>query len=406
MNKLQEAQTLSLPLSGIRVLEMGQLIAGPFAGQLLAAFGAEVIKIEPPGRGDPLRTWRQLDEQGTSYWWRSIARNKKSVTLDLSQKAGCDLVRRLLSHCDVLIENFRPGRMEAWGLGPEQLEQTHPELIYTRVSGYGQTGPYASRPGFASACEGVAGLRYVNGHPGQKPVRLNLSLGDSLAGMHATIGVLMALIGRQRFGQPGQTVDVSIVESVFNMMEGVLPEYDGAGVVREPSGSTVTGIVPTNTYACKDQRFIIIGGNGDSIFCRLMQAVGRQDLADDPRLSDNRGRVAHEAEIDDVLSAWCLTLDADQALAVLDQADVPAGPVNSIADIVADPHFQARGVFEEVVVGGEPRLVPAVHPHLCDTPAETRWAGPDLGEHTEQVLMEYLDVTSSEIENWRKQGLI
>ena len=406
MNKVKQDKDPSLPLSGIRVLEMGQLIAGPFAGQMLAAFGAEVIKIEPPGRGDPLRTWRELDGQGTSYWWRSIARNKKSVTLDLSRLAGCDIARRLLSHCDILIENFRPGRMEAWGLGPEQIGQTHPDLIYTRVSGYGQTGPYASRPGFASACEAVAGLRYVNGHPGEKPVRLNLSLGDSLAGMHATIGVLLALIARQRFGQPGQTVDVSIVESVFNMMEGVLPEYDGAQLVREPSGSTVTGIVPTNTYACLDGRYIVIGGNGDSIFRRLMCAVGRDDLAEDSRMADNRGRVEHESEIDDVLSSWSATLDSTDALAILDQADVPAGPVNSIADIAVDPHFAARGMFEEIVVNGEVRRVPAVHPRLCETPATTRWAGPDLGEHTEQVLMDYLSVEKSEINSWRELGLI
>ena len=406
MNKVKQNDTLSLPLSGIRVLEMGQLIAGPFAGQILAAFGAEVIKIEPPGRGDPLRTWRELDEHGTSYWWRSIARNKKSVTVDLSREAGCDIARRLLNQCDILIENFRPGRMEAWGLGPEQLRQTHPDLIYTRVSGYGQTGPYASRPGFASACEGVAGLRYVNGHPGEKPVRLNLSLGDSLAGMHAALGALMALIARHRFAQPGQAVDVSIVESVFNMMEGVLPEYDGAGVVREPSGSTVTGIVPTNTYVCLDQRHIIIGGNGDSIFQRLMLAVGRHDLAEDPRLSGNRGRVEHESEIDEVLAAWCATHSSVDALEILDKADVPAGPVNSIADIAADPHFQARGTFETIQVGGEQRRVPAVHPLLADTPATTRWAGPDLGEHTEQVLVDYLHATLEELQTWRAQQLI
>lgn len=406
MNKVTQSEEPSLPLSGIRVLEMGQLIAGPFAGQMLAAFGAEVIKIEPPGRGDPLRTWRELDEQGTSYWWRSIARNKKSVTLDLSKPAGCDIARRLLLHCDILIENFRPGRMEAWGLGPAQIRQSHPDLIYTRVSGYGQTGPYASRPGFASACEAVAGLRYVNGYPGEKPVRLNLSLGDSLAGLHAIIGSLLALIARQRLGQSGQTIDVSIVESVFNMMEGVLPEYDGAQRVREPSGSTVTGIVPTNTYACLDGRYIVIGGNGDSIFRRLMRAVGRDDLVEDSRLADNRGRVAHESEIDKVLSIWSASLDSIDALAILDKADVPAGPVNSIADIAADPHFAARGTFEEITVNGNIRRVPAVHPRLSDTPATTRWAGPDLGEHTEQVLMDYLKIDVSEVDNWREQGLI
>ncbi len=398
--------TASLPLTGIRVLEMGQLIAGPFAGQMLAAFGAEVVKIEPPGRGDPLRTWRELDEHGTSYWWRSIARNKKSVTLDLSNPRGCDIARQLLGKADVLIENFRPGRMETWGLGPDEMKKIHPALIYTRVSGYGQDGPYASRPGFASACEAEAGLRYVNGYPGEKPVRLNLSLGDTLAGMHATVGVLLALIARQRLGGGGQSVDVSIVESVFNMLEGVLPEYDGAGVIREPSGSTVTGIVPTNTYRCKDGRFIVIGGNGDSIFKRLMTAIGKPAMGDDPSMADNRGRVANESKIDAVLSDWSGSLDAADALRMLHDASVPCGPVNSIADIVADEHFNARGLFESVSVDGQSRLVPRVHPRLSDTPARSRWAGPALGEHTAQVLREWLGAEREQQLLWAQQELI
>ena len=396
----------TLPLSGIRVLEMGQLIAGPFAGQMLAAFGAEVVKIEPPGKGDPLRTWRVLDEQGTSYWWRSLARNKKSVTLDLSNKAGADIARQLMMQADILIENFRPGRMEAWGLGPEEMKRLNPELIYTRVSGYGQSGPYAGKPGFASACEAAGGLRYVNGHPGEKPVRMNLSLGDTLAGMHATVGALMAFIARQRFAQGGQTVDVSIVESVFNMLEGVLPEYDGAAVVREPSGSTVTGIVPTNTYQCNDGRYIVIGGNGDSIFKRLMIAIGQPAMAEDARLADNRGRVEHEAEIDILLSSWSATLSSVQALAILDAADVPAGPVNSIADMVEDPHFKARGMFESLPVNGETRLMPAVHPRLEQTPASSRWAGPELGQHTDEVLHSWLAADDDAIEAWRAEQLL
>ena len=396
----------SLPLAGVRVLEMGQLIAGPFAGQMLAAFGAEVIKIEPPGKGDPLRTWRELDEDGTSYWWGSIARNKKSVTLNLSTTSGCDIARQLLLQADILIENFRPGRMEAWGLGPEAMKKLHPELIYTRVSGYGQDGPYSSRPGFASACEAAAGLRYVNGYPGETPVRMNLSLGDTLAGMHATVGTLLALIARQRLGKGGQTVDVSIVESVFNMLEGVLPEYDGAGVVREPSGSTVTGIVPTNTYRCKDGRYIVIGGNGDSIFKRLMQAVGRPDLANDERLSNNQGRVAQEPMIDEVLSGWCENKGSVAALTILDDADVPAGPVNSIADIAKDPHFQARGAFETLPVKGGCRQMPAVHPKLQDTPAVSNWAGPELGEHTHEVLTQWLSADVEQLEKWQHEGVI
>ncbi|MFK8080399.1 MAG: CaiB/BaiF CoA transferase family protein [Granulosicoccus sp.] len=396
----------NLPLAGIRVLEMGQLIAGPFAGQILAAYGAEVVKIEPPGRGDPLRTWRQLDEQGTSYWWRSIARNKKSVTLDLSQKDGCEIARKLLLKSDVLIENFRPGRMEAWGLGPETFTKTHPQLIYTRVSGYGQDGPYASKPGFASACEAVAGLRYVNGHPGEKPVRMNLSLGDSLAGMHAALGVLLALIARMRPDGTGQSVDVSIMESVFNMMEGVLPEYAGAGVVREPSGSTVTGIVPTNTYQCRDGRYIVIGGNGDSIFQRLMMAIGAPDLATDERLADNQGRVVHERLIDQVLTDWSTTISSADALDILDAADVPAGPVNSIADIVNDEQFKARSVLEQVDVAGQARCVPAMHPKLSASAPRNDWAGPDLGEHTEEVLTLWLDEDAKQIRQWRDRQLI
>ena len=396
----------SLPLSGIRVLEMGQLIAGPFAGQMLAACGAEVVKIEPPGKGDPLRTWRVLDEQGTSYWWRSLARNKKSVTLDLSREEGAEIARQLMLQADILIENFRPGRMEAWGLGPDEMKKLHPELIYTRVSGYGQSGPYARKPGFASACEAAGGLRYVNGYPDEKPVRMNLSLGDTLAGMHATVGALLALIARQRLGQGGQTVDVSIVESVFNMLEGVLPEYDGAGVVREPSGSTVTGIVPTNTYQCSDGRYIVIGGNGDSIFKRLMIAIGQADLAEDARLADNRGRVANEAEIDALLSAWSATVSSVEALDILDAADVPSGPVNSIADMVQDPHFQSRGMFESLPVNGEPRLMPAVHPKLTQTPASSRWAGPELGQHTDEVLRSWLDAGQEDIAAWRAQRLL
>ncbi len=405
MNK-HNALDNNLPLSGIRVLEMGQLIAGPFAGQLLAAYGADVVKIEPPGRGDPLRSWRALDAEGTSYWWRSIARNKKSLTLDLSKPAGCDIARDLIMQSDVVLENFRPGRMETWGLGPEVFATSHPQLIYTRVSGYGQDGPYASKPGFASACEAVAGLRYLNGHPGEKPVRMNLSLGDSIAGMHAAMGVLLALVARMRPGGTGQSVDVSIMESVFNMMEGVLPEFAGGGVVREPSGSTVTGIVPTNTYRCSDGRFIVIGGNGDSIFQRLMRAIGQPDMASDFRLADNRGRVEHEPMIDEVLAAWSESVCSVEALRVLDDADVPAGPVNSIADIVNDEQFKARGVFEQVEVGGEMRTVSAVHPKLSASATRNDWAGPELGAHTVEVLRDWLNADEAQIALWQEQKLV
>ena len=394
------------PLEGIRVLEMGQLIAGPFAGQMLAYFGAEVVKIEPPGRGDPLRSWRLLDDSGTSYWWSSISRNKKSITIDLSLSEGQKLAHQLIDKTDVLIENFRPGKMESWGLGPEEFETSNPDLVYTRVSGYGQDGPYSTMPGYASVCEGVAGMRYVNGFPGDAPVRANLSLGDTFAGMHAVIGVLLALVNRYASKGGGQTIDVSIVESVFNMMEGVVSEYDGTGQVREPSGTTVTGIVPTNTYACADGKFIVIGGNGDSIFKRLMQAIGRTDMADDVRFENNAGRVRHEVEIDQVLAGWSASLDAADALQTLEQAAVPAGPINSIADITADPHFQARGCFEPVTVRGESRVVPAVHPKLSKTPGGTDWAGPELGQHTESVLRQWLDAKAESLRAWEQAGVI
>lgn len=394
------------PLDGIRVLEMGQLIAGPFAGQMLAYFGAEVIKIEPPERGDPLRSWRLLDDTGTSYWWSSIARNKKSVTIDLSKKDGQTLARQLINKSDVLIENFRPGKMESWDLGPSEFEVSNPKLVYTRVSGYGQDGPYSSRPGYASVCEGVAGMRYVNGFPGDAPVRANLSLGDTFAGMHAVIGVLLALVNRQSGDGVGQTIDVSIVESVFNMMEGVVSEFDGTGQVREPSGTTVTGIVPTNTYECSDGKYIVIGGNGDSIFKRLMHALGRSDMADDARMATNAGRVEHEATIDQVLSQWSASLSSIDALRLLEEAAVPAGPINSIADVVADPHFQARGSFESVSVNGAQRVVPAVHPKLSRTPGSTQWAGPQLGAHTRSILEQWLALEPEAIKTWEDAGVI
>jgi crotonobetainyl-CoA:carnitine CoA-transferase CaiB-like acyl-CoA transferase len=403
---MPESESIRKPLSGIRVLEMGQLIAGPFAGQLLAYYGAEVVKIEPPAKGDPLRSWRILDEQGTSYWWTSIARNKKSLTINLAEEAGQQLASQLINSTDVLIENFRPGKMESWNLGPKQFEQSNPGLVYTRVSGYGQDGPYAPKPGYASVCEGVAGMRYVNGFPGEAPVRANLSLGDSFAGMHAAMGVLLALFNRQTDQGRGQTIDVSIVESVFNLMEGVAAEFSGAGVVREPSGTTVTGIVPTNTYPCADGKHIVIGGNGDSIFKRLMIAVGQPDMAQDPELANNAGRVRHEKAIDEVLAEWTAKHASDDALQLLENAQVPAGPINSIADIVSDPHFQAREAFETVEVNGQRRTIPAVHPKLSRTPGATDWGGPMLGQHTDEVLNDWLSMDEATIASLRSNHII
>lgn len=385
----------SSPLSGIRVLEVGQLLAGPFAGCVLGYFGAEVIKIEPPG-GDPLRNWRVLRD-GTSLWWHSLARNKKSVTIDLQHEEGRALVRELARHSDVLIENFKPGTMEKWGLGPNELKALKPELIYTRVSGYGQTGPYASRPGFASVCEAIGGLRHINGFPDRAPVRPNLSLGDTLAGLHAVIGVLLALVaqGKQRAG--GQVVDVAIYESVFNVLEAIVPEYDGAGVVRGPSGSTLTGIVPSNTYLCRDDKYVVIGANGDSLFKRLMRAIGQPEMADDPRFANNAGRVEHEQEIDAAISAWTRAHSSDEVLRTLNEVSVPGGPIYSVADMFADPHFNARGLFEEVKVDDGSLRVPAILPKLAATPGQTRSAGPKLGEHTDEVLREILQLSPERI---------
>jgi crotonobetainyl-CoA:carnitine CoA-transferase CaiB-like acyl-CoA transferase len=396
------------PLAGVRVLELGQLVAGPFAGCLLGYFGAEVIKVEPLN-GDPLRNWRILRD-GTSLWWYSIGRNKKSIAIDLQTEQGRELVRKLACECDVLIENFKPGTMEKWGLGPDELKASKPDLIYTRVSGYGQTGPYAAKPGFASVCEAIGGLRYVNGFPDRPPVRPNLSLGDSLAGLHAVIGILLALIARApRGGQSvrrGQVVDVAIFESVFNLLEAVVPEFDGAGVVREPSGSTLTGIVPSNTYLCADGKYVVIGANGDSLFQRLMRAIGKPEMATDPRFANNAGRVAHEQEIDGAISAWTRANDSATVLRTLDEVSVPGGPIYSVADMARDPHFNARGLFQEVEIDGAPLKLPAITPFLSATPGSTRTPGPKLGEHTNEVLRELAGASETDLAQWREAGVI
>ena len=392
------------PLTGLRVLEIGQLLAGPFAGCVLGYFGAEVIKIEPPG-GDPLRNWRVL-RNGTSLWWHSLARNKKSVAIDLQHAEGRALVRELARNADVLIENFKPGTMEKWGLGPNELKALKPELVYARVSGYGQNGPYASRPGFASVCEAVGGFRHLNGFADRPPVRPNLSLGDTLAGLHAVIGILLALTAQGRRRAIGQVVDVAIYESVFNVLEAVVPEYDGAGVVRGPSGSTLTGIVPSNTYLCADDKYVVIGANGDSLFKRLMRAIDQPAMADDPRFANNAGRVQHEREIDDAIGAWTRARTSDEVLRTLNEVSVPGGPIYSVEDMFADPHFNARGLFEEVETNDGPLKVPAILPKLENTPGSTRSAGPKLGEHTDEVLSSLLQLSPEAITRLRECGAI
>jgi crotonobetainyl-CoA:carnitine CoA-transferase CaiB-like acyl-CoA transferase len=397
------------PLRGIRVIEVGQLLAGPFAGTLLAYFGADVIKVEPPGDGDPIRGWRLLDKDGTSFWWRSLGRNKKSLTLNLRTTEGRDVLGKLLGDADVLIENFKPGTMEKWGLGPEDVKQQNPGLIYTRISGYGQTGPYSSKPGYASVTEAYSGFRSINGFEGEVPVRPNLSLGDSVAGLHAAMGILLALLARNsnESDAKGQVVDVALYESMFNLMEGIVPEYSGAGEVRQPAGSTITGIVPTNTYLCADAKHVVIGGNGDSIYVRLMTAIGRDDLANDPRLAGNPGRVTHQKLIDGAIAAWADKLTSAEVIQIMEAADVPVGAIFNIADAFDDPHYQARGMFEHVAVPtqDQPLAIPAILPKLTGTPGSTEWPGGEVGSHTDELLQS-LGLNAERIAYLRENGIV
>jgi crotonobetainyl-CoA:carnitine CoA-transferase CaiB-like acyl-CoA transferase len=393
------------PLQGIRVLELGQLIAGPFTATMLAYFGAEVIKIEPPGIGDPIRRWRSM-KGDTSLWWYSIGRNKKSVTVDLRHPDGQQLIRELVTQCDVLIENFRPGVMEAWQLGPEDLKADNPNLIYTRISGYGQTGPNAAKPGFASVCEGFSGFRHLNGFPGEAPVRPNLSLGDSIAALHAIIGILMALNARERGLHQGQVVDVALYETMFNMLESVVPEYAEEGLIREASGTTLTGIVPTNTYRCLDGKFVIIGANGDSLFKRLMSVIGRDDFGSDPAMADNAGRVIHQAKIDQAIAEWCTQHAMASVISQLETVRVPAGPIYNAQDMANDPHFQARDLFEKVEVDGDTITIPGMAPKLLGTPGGNQWAGPALSKHTHEVLSTLLCMDDKRFNQLRDDAVI
>ena len=401
MNKASQDK----PLSGMRVIEMGQLIAGPFTGSVLGYFGAEVIKIEPI-TGDPVRYWR-LTENNTSYWWHSVSRNKKSITLNLKSDEGRQIAKDLILKSDVLIENFKPGTLERWGMSPDDLKKDNPGLISARISGYGQTGPRSHLPGYASVCEGYGGFRYVNGFPDRPPVRPNLSIGDTLAGLHAAMGVMLAYIQREKDPDgKGQVVDTAIYESVFNLMEAVVPEYSGCGAIREPSGSTITGIVPTNTYLTSDDKHVIIGGNGDSIFKRLMIAIGRPDMAEDPRLEHNQGRVENEKEIDAAIEKWTREHTSDEILTTMDEVSVPAGPILSVEDMMNDEHYIARGMFQEVEANGRTLHIPAMLPILTETRGSTEWPGPELSEHTEEVLTELLGKDQGEITQLREDGVV
>ena len=373
------------PLHGVKVIELGTLIAGPYAASVLAQFGAEVIKIESPGEGDPLRKWRVL-HKGTSLWWYSQSRNKKSVTINLKAAEGQAIVRDLAKEADIVIENFRPGTLEKWGLGWEDLHKLNPRLIMVRVSGYGQSGPYRSRPGFAAIAEGMGGLRYLAGYPDRPPVRVGVSIGDTLASLYGVIGALMAM-HHLKTGGTGQFVDVALYEAVFGVMESLIPEYAATGMVRERTGPSLPGISPSSTYLCKDGLYAIIAGNGDSIYKRLMHAIGRADLAEDPKLAHNDGRAQHNEMIDAAIGEWTAQHDIGEVLAVLEAAAVPSGRIYTAADIHADPHYRARDMIQRrELPGGGTIDLPGVVPKLSDTPGGTDWLGPELGQHTDEVL--------------------
>jgi len=396
---------MQTPLRGVKVIELGSLIAGPYAAALLAQFGADVVKIEQPGTGDPLRSWRKL-HNGTSYWWYSLNRNKKSVTLNLKSAKAQQIVRQLVKGADIVIENFRPGWLESLALGWEDLSKVNPSLIMVRISGYGQTGPYRSRPGFAAIAESMGGLRYLSGFPDRPPVRVGVSLGDSLASLYGVIGALLALQHRQANPGKGQFIDLALYEAVFGVMESLIPEFSALGHVRERSGASLPGISPSNTYPCKDRRYVIIAGNSDGIFVRLMRAIGRADLAEDARLARNEGRVEHAAMLDEVITAWTSQNDSDEVLARLEAADVPCGKIYTAADIHADPHYRAREMIQRFTLpDGTPVDLPGIVPKLSETPGETRWLGPALGQHTEEVLAS-IGIDASEMAELRKQGVV
>lgn len=393
------------PLDGIRVVEMGSLIAGPFAGKTLGDFGADVIKIEPPLSGDPLRSWRTQDGE-TSMWWHVQARNKRSIALDLRKAEGQEIARKLILEADVVIENFRPGTLEKWGLSYESLSRDNPGLIMLRISGYGQSGPLRDLTGYGVVAEAMGGLRYITGVPGEAPVRPGISIGDSLSALHGVIGIMMALYNRLAHSGKGQVIDVALYESVFNMMEGAVPEYDRLGMTREPAGSSLQGIAPTNAYPDKDGRYFLIAGNGDSIFPRLMSLIGRDDLGRDPALARNPGRVADMARIDEAISAWSSQRSMDEALEALAQAGVPAGKIFTIKDIVEDEQYRARDMIQEITLNdGSSLKVPGVVPKLSATPGGFEGGGPALGQHTEDVLKQ-LGLAEDDIEQLKQQEVI
>ena len=393
-----------LALCNLRVIELGQLIAGPFAAKTLADFGADVIKIEPPTTGDPLRKWRLLKD-GTSVWWQIQSRNKRSIALDLKQAEAQDIVRQLVKDADVLIENFRPGAMEGWGLGPDELLALNPKLIMLRISGYGQTGPYRDKPGFGVVAEAMSGLRHLTAEPGRVPVRVGVSIGDTLASLHGVIGILLALHERHTSGK-GQVIDVALYEAVFNCMESLLPEFSAFGAVREAAGSALPGIAPSNAYKCQDGGYVLIAGNGDSIFKRLMHTMGRDDLGLDVGLTDNAGRVNRVEEIDAAIGVWTATLSVAQVLELLDAASVPAGRIYTVADIATDPHYQAREmILQTVMADGSALALPGIVPKLSRTPGSHRRNAPEIGQDTDAVLQD-IGLNPAQIQALKDKGIV
>ena len=394
------------PLAGLRVIEMGTLIAGPFCGQILGDFGAEVIKIEDPRKGDPMRQWGRSLPQGLSPWWPVIGRNKKSVGLDLRQPEGQEIARSLIAKADVVIENFRPGAMEKWGLGYEVLSATHPGLVMARISGYGQTGPLSTRAGYGLIGEAMGGLRHITGEPDRPPARAGISIGDSLAAMHAVMGIMMALHARDRTGK-GQVIDAALYESVLGVMENLVTEYDLTGYVRERSGSILPGIAPSNAYPCADGDMAVIGGNGDTVFARLCAAMKREDLATDPRFATHAARGERQGELDEIISAWTSTQSLESLLETLEAHGVPAGRIYRAPDMIEDPHFVAREAIVSVPhpVFGQVRMQNAF-PKLSATPGKVRWPGPDLGAHTEEVLQTVAGLSAEAISGLRARGVI
>ena len=391
------------PLSKLKVVEMGQLIAGPFAAKTLADFGADVIKIEPPKVGDALRKWRLLKD-GTSVWWQVQSRNKKSLSLDLKEAEAQEIVRTLLKEADVLIENFRPGSLEGWGLDPQKLLELNPRLIVLRISGYGQTGPYRDKPGFGVVAEAMGGLRHLTAEPGRVPVRVGVSIGDTLASLHGVIGILLALQERHSSGK-GQVIDIALYEAVFNCMESLLPEYSAFGEVREAAGSALPGIAPSNAYECSDGGYVLVAGNGDSIFKRLMKAIGREDLGNDSQLENNDGRVKRVVELDQAIGQWAKTVSTDKALEILDSVAVPVGRIYTVADIANDPHYKSRGNIQTIQMHDGSKLdVPGVIPKLSRTPGSIKTLAPDIGENTDEILRS-IGLNESQVTSLKERGI-